>query len=153
MKHLAAITLLLLSFSARAEFTIAGGFDIAFDQGRPYAELRYFGEKYRFWNAYVATDSGIGAEVYYTFEGLNGDIQFGWGLEYGVANPDIVDTNLAYDLRFEYYPSQLKDWSFGLKHRSNCKTVCDNELLKWARIGDDDSENHGYNFLFARWSF
>ena len=103
MKHLAAITLLLLSFSARAEFTIAGGFDIAFDQGRPYAELRYFGETHKFWNAYIATDSGIGGEVYYIFEGLHaGDIHFGWGLEFGDANKDIVDTNLAYDLRIEY---------------------------------------------------
>ena len=58
---------------------------------------------------------------------------------------------MAYQLRVEY--RFRPKWGVGIKHRSNCSTVCDNALLDWARIGKDDSENAGFNFLYLRRRF
>lgn len=147
MKYAIALALLLTSSIANAEFSIAGGFDIQHDQGRPYAEVRYFGEDWRHWSAYVGTDNTVGIELYTSLFG----IELGWGVEYANSGDQIVSTPLAYQLRFEYPINDT--WDVGLKHRSNCKKVCNNDLLDWVPHGEQDSWNNGYNFLYLRHRF
>ena len=150
MKRAIVLLLLLTSSIANAEFTIAGGVDIQHDRGHPYAEVRYFGEEWRHWSAWVGTDRMVGAELYTTIFG----IQFGLGYEYAnekAGDNRIVSTPWAYQVRFEY---SINDrWDIGLKHRSNCKMICDNELLDWLPHGEDEDWNYGYNFLYLRHRF
>jgi hypothetical protein len=148
MKHAIALALLLTSSIANAEFSIAGGADFWHDQGRPFIEIRYFGEEWRHWSAYVGNENTIGLELYTTIYGF----ELGMGIEHANAHTDIVDTTWAYGLRIERQFSK-SDWSYGFKHRSNCRTVCDNDVMKAFRIGSDDSQNAGFNALFLRYRF
>lgn len=148
----------LIPFTAQAEWSIAGGADIAFDAGKPYAEVRYFGEDWPYWSTYVGTENTVGFAFHREWgKGESfGSIQTGWGVEYANPGTDIVDTEWGYELRIEYlFPqhSKWRDWSIAIKHRSNCQTVCDNDLLRPFRIGDDESENSGYNYLILRKTF
>jgi hypothetical protein len=148
MKHAIILALLLTaSTTANAEISIAGGVDIAHDAGKPYAEIRYFGEEWRWWSAWIGTDRSIGAEVYTTIY----DLEIGLGIENAKSGGEIVSTPWAYQIRFEY-PINEK-WGIGLKHRSNCKAVCNNDFLDWIPHGDKEDWNHGNNFLYIRHRF
>lgn len=153
MKHAIAITLLFfLSPIANAEFSIAGGFDIQHDAGRPYAEVRYFGEDWEHWSAWIGTDSSIGIELYTTADWIGlPKLQLGIGPEYAAPGNRIVSTPWAYQIRFEY--KLTEQWDIGIKHRSNCKAICNNKYLEWIPHGEKEDWNHGYNFLYARFRF
>lgn len=147
MKYAIAIILLLTTHTANAEFSIAGGVDLVHDAGRPYAEVRYFGEDWKHWSAWLGTDRSIGAEVYTTVYGL----ELGLGIENAKGDNTVVSTPWAYQIRFEYPINE--SWAVGVKHRSNCKMVCDNKLLDWVPHGEDKDFNHGFNFLYLRHRF
>jgi len=148
MKYILALLLLLLTNAANAEFSIAGGADIHNDLGRPWVELRYFGEKFRHWSAYIDNEKTIGVEGYIT---LFDKLDIGLGIEHSEAHSEIVDTEWAYGLRIEYHLNSK--WDVGVKHRSNCRTVCDNDAMRFFRLGDDNSMNAGFNYLYLRHRF
>ncbi len=148
MKYTLALLIFLLATAANAEFSIAGGSDFRNDVGRPWVELRYFGEKFRHWSAYVDNERTIGLEGYITFFDK---LDIGMSIEHSKTHPDIVDTAWAYGLRIEYHFNSK--WDVGVKHRSNCRTVCDNDVMKFFRLGDDDSINRGFNYLYLRRRF
>jgi len=149
MKALIVALLFILApmQNASAEYTVALGADFVHVVGKPYGEVRYFGEKYPFWSTYVATDMTVGVDAYFTVKNL----QLGLGMEYSSEYSTIVETKLGYQLRAEYVLSNT--WAIGVKHRSNCKKLCDNKLLNFGRIGKTGTNNTGYNFLYVRYSF
>lgn len=126
--------------------TMAVGGDVIKDVGRPYVELRYYGQEWKHWSFYIVTDETIGIELYYPI----GRWQLGLGPEYSRAT-NIVSTNWGYQVRAEYWFK--KDWALGIKHRSNCQVLCDNDVLKAFRIGKDDDRNQGYNYFYVRKRF
>ena len=146
MKYLILACLLALMPYTYAQVSIAAGADVAYDAGRPMVEVRYFGQAWEHWSVYAGNDRTVGGDLYASF--LN--LQLGFGIEY--ANPNnFIDTQFAYALRLEYKIDN--HWSIGARHRSNCRTVCDNPLLRWARMGSDYSKNSGLNYLFIRRKF
>ena len=146
MKWLIIAFALLVSTSASAEVSLAAGADIYFDTGHPMVEIRYFGEKWSHWSVYAGTDQICGIELYATIRKFD----FGLGLEHAIQSR-YVDTSLAYQLRVEY--KFRPKWGIGIKHRSNCATICNNGFLRWAQIGESNSRNAGYNFLYLRRRF
>lgn len=130
MKKLVLFLCLFCTPVVYAQMSAAGGFDVRHDPGKPMFELRYFGEDWPYWSVYTGTDQTFGIELYYPWKRW----EVGLGTEF--ARPtDIVDTRFGYQIRFEYKFN--KKWSVGIKHRSNCRDICNNDLLKWARVGMD----------------
>jgi len=149
MKRLIPLSLLLLPLSSNAEFSIAGGQEFIHDDrvDEQSFELRYFGEEWKHWTAYIGNNNTIGGDLYYT----NGSVEYGFGIEYA-DELELVGTNMAYQLRIDYNINE--DWSVGVKHRSNCKDVCRNVPgLSWLPKGPEDESNTGYNFLMVRYKF
>lgn len=146
MKILAILLMLLfVPLGAQAEWSVAAGVDTVVPR-EPMVELRYFGETWKHWSAYISSNNVVGGE-FYLHPGL---FELGIGLEY--ARPtEIVDTPLAYQLRLEYRINEAL--GIGIRHRSNCKEICDVRCLRPFRIGSDDSLNNGYNFLYLRYRF
>ncbi len=121
--------------------SLALGADVKHDAGDPYLELMLEGQM---WSVWVAT-AGVGGQVQYDL----GRWRFGAGLEAGPARWE-VSTILAYSLRIEYNTGHK--WTIGLRHRSNCKSVCRGDLVRWANLGNE-GRNTGYNWLYLRRKF
>jgi hypothetical protein len=148
-KLIVILGLLLLPLYTHAEFSIASGVDVDHDAGKTYTEVRYFGEDWKHWSTYVGTNNTIGADVYFT---VYDKVQLALGVEYANKVSDVVSTNGAYQLRIEYLITNT--WSVGVKHRSNCRTLCNKySELKWLPHGDIHTTNYGFNFLFVRYKF
>lgn len=141
--------LLLLSFSAHAELSIAGGVDVWKAPGDVYGELRYTGEDWNHWSLYTGTDGSVGGDVFITYKRFI----FGLGAEYAFSyDPEVVDTDWGYQFRIEYKINE--NWSGFFKHVSNCRKICkDGKMLDFLPHGDQDTTNHGFNYLGLRYSF
>lgn len=152
MKYAIALILISLTTTANAEVTAAVGVDLVHDRGHPYAEIRYFGEDWEHWSVWLGTDRSVGAELYTTADWLGlPKLQLGLGVENAKGGNHIVSTPWAYQIRFEYEINEK--WDVGLKHRSNCKKICNNSVLDWIPHGEAEDWNHGYNFLYLRHRF
>ncbi len=158
----------------KSEWSIAGGYDIihSYDDDRrieeaqedepelveEYWEARYRSELYQF-DTDDGVRSGLGLSIYggskntvgFGIYGTYGPMLFGWGIEH--AEPDyLTSTEGGYEILLEW--RVLDDWSIGLKHRSNCKSVCSKTGLdNILPHGDEDSTNRGWNYLFVRYNF
>lgn len=137
--------MLISTLPTYSQVSLSTGIDVRHDFGHGLIELRYFNKSWPHWSVYIGTDETAGFDFYYTWN----DLELGLGIEYADKDDYIVDTYLGYALRAEYRFN--KNWSIGLKHRSNCSEVCNNFLLEWARIGKDNSNNQGFNYLYIRW--
>lgn len=121
--------------------SLAAGADIRHAEGDPYVEVRCEANR---WDVHAGL-SGVGAGVHFGKR-----VTFGLGLEYGPAHERVVDSRLAYELRFE--APLYRDWRVGIKHRSNCKTVCPAVGLDFLAL-KDRGHNRGFNFLYLRRRF
>lgn len=131
-------------FAACLALSAAIGGDVVHDPGKRYAEVRLSGLH---WSAHVGTDEAIGVELH-----TRGRFQIGAGLEHAdPARLPLVESSWAYTLRFDL--SLGERWGVGVKHRSSCSTVCPQLGVGWLALDDKGSENRGYNWIYARWSF
>jgi len=156
MKTLALAVALILSGSAYADgFSVAGGADVGFDAGRTYGEIRYSHDLYEFDNGINLGASGYLGSMNTKGIGIHikdGSLLFGIGVEYADANYDTVNSEHGYELRAEW--EFVDQWSVGIKHRSNCATVCRKvPLMDNMKKGSDDKNNHGFNYLIVRYEF
>lgn len=156
MKTLALAVALILSGPACADgFSVAGGADVAHDPGEMYGEIRYSHDLYEFdsginfgASAYLGSMSTKGIGIYAKGESL----LFGFGVEYADANHDTVNSEHGYELRAEW--EFVDQWSIGIKHRSNCATICRKvPFLDNMKKGSADKNNHGFNYLIVRYEF
>lgn len=159
--RLLAILLLAPWPTANAEgMSVAAGMDV-YHSGSPYLELRYSGQRWKHWSAYLGTalvpeergrkrtlSPRMGVELYETWF----KDRFLTGLGITLAQSDaIVSTPSRYQLRFGW---RLKNgWAVELVHESNCRAVCNNSLMRWmipSGANDEDAFNRGYNFVVFR---
>ena len=168
LKTILLTLVLLLPFSANAEFTLFGGeseFSLAFgpdiykEVGKKYGELRYRETLYLFkgdgiwggfwdefgYSAYAGSMTTLGLDLYIT----HNQWMFGWGIEGARKNTDVVDSTGGYELLIEY--AFTEQWALSLKHRSNCRQICRN--ISFLPKGDEDKSNGGFNFLLLRYMF
>ena len=149
-----------------SHWSVAAGFDFIHTEDeddeaqaldKEYYEVRYRGQLYTYsdnfvdtfgWSAYVGNKDTIGLGIY----GTSGPFLFGWGIE--AAEPDaLTSTEGGYELLLEW--KLAADWAVSLKHRSNCKAVCDGRIpgLDLLPHGDEDTHNRGWNYLTLRYIF
>ena len=150
MKHLIPLLLLSLPFSANADVSIASGFDFLHDKGKPYTEIRYHGEDWKYWTVYAGTDNTFGGDLYYT---LFKQWEVGFGIEHANGGEDSkVETEAAYQGRIDYNIDE--HWAVSYKHRSNCKDLCRQfPGLSWMPKGSEDKHNSGLNYITLRYTF
>jgi len=170
LKNILLTLILLLPLSANAEqFTLFGGeseFSLALGRDihkapeQNYGEIRYrevlsenglfgwgLGDDFGF-SLYAGEMNTYGADIYLTF----GKMMFAWGAEIADRTDDVVDSNGGYELLIEY--AFTEHWALGIKHRSNCRQICD-QVPGFSVLpkGDEDKTNGGYNFLVLRYTF
>lgn len=148
-------------------FSLAAGGDVIHtddpDEGAQALDKEYYEIRYRQmffdlgtqnffdtfgWHAYLGNKDTIGIGIYAT----SGPFMFGWGIE--SAEPDaLTSTEGGYEILLEVMLTE--HFALGLKHRSNCKSVCDGRIpgLDLLPRGDEDTHNRGWNYLTLRYNF
>ena len=138
---------------AMAQWSLAAGYDPLHAKAT-YVEARYYGARWAHWTAYLGSGTSsrigprVGAELYQTW--LSGRLTTGLGVTLA-SRDSIVATPLRYQLRLGV--TLKHGYSLELVHESNCKSACDNSLLRWIPRGPKDKANLGYTFITLRKRF
>lgn len=148
-----------------SEFSIAAGVDIIHSNDNDleesvddeYWEIRYRHKLFELdsllidsgigFNIHAGAKDTIGVGLYGTF----GPFLAGLGIE--SAEKDLLtSTQGGYEIMLEW--RFHTDWALSLKHRSNCKYVCEQvPLMDVLPHGSESTHNRGWNYLTLRYNF
>lgn len=149
-----------------SEFSIAYGVDIKHSNDDNleddnlddrYYEVRYRSQLFDLetenvdsqigWAAYAGAKNTIGLGLYGTF----GPFLAGVGVE-SADEDELTSTQGGYELMLEWRFHD--DFALSLKHRSNCKYVCEKvPFMDVLPHGSDSTHNRGWNYLTLRYNF